>query len=72
MKGTIKVVLADRGFGFIRTERGRQLFFHASALARGDFYSLRRGQAVDFDFRRSKRGPLAANVRPREEEETLA
>lgn len=68
MKGTIKVVLADRGFGFIRAENGRQLFFHASALARDDFYSLRPGQTVDFHLRRSRRGPQAANVRVRQEE----
>lgn len=71
MTGTIKKLVADRKFGFIRAETGQEVFFHASAVADGTFASLAVGQAVSFDVEQSEKGPRAANVHPREEH-TLA
>ena len=68
MTGTIKELVLDRRFGFIRSSNGEELFFHASAVIRGDFASLTVGQAVGFDLEHSQRGTQAANVRLRQEE----
>ena len=46
-KGTIRR-LTDRGYGFIKTEQGEDLFFHRNELQGVDYYSLREGQEVEF------------------------
>ena len=43
-KGTIRRLIADRGFGFIRTAEGKDLFFHRNQLQGVDYSSLREGQ----------------------------
>ncbi len=48
-KGTIKAIL-DRGFGFIRTEEGTEIFFHRSELQNVTFDALRQGQEVEFEM----------------------
>jgi cold shock protein len=63
--GTIKRVIADRGFGFISAEDEKEYFFHRGALdASLDFDRLVGGERVDFDVESSPKGPRAANVRP--------
>ena len=47
-KGTI-ARLMDRGFGFIKTDDGTELFFHRSELDGVEFSSLREGQEVEFE-----------------------
>ena len=47
-KGTI-ARLMDRGFGFIKTDDGTDLFFHRSELDGVEFSSLREGQEVEFE-----------------------
>jgi CspA family cold shock protein len=68
MTGTIKKLIADRNFGFIRTETGQEVFFHASAVAQNAFASLTPGQPVTFELERGQKGPQATNVRPRNEQ----
>ena len=63
MKGTIKKVIQQRGFGFIAAEDGKEIFFHRSALAGGDFDSLQEGASVEFDVEQSPKGERAANVK---------
>jgi cold shock protein len=62
-QGTIKKILADKGFGFIAGERG-ELFFHHSAVENGSIESLQVGQAVTYTEGRGPKGPRAENVRP--------
>ena len=63
--GTIKKVIADRGFGFITGEDGKDYFFHRDGLAASlDFDRVSGGEAVEFDLQSSQRGPRAVNVRP--------
>ena len=63
-KGTIRRLIADRGFGFIRTAEGKDLFFHRSELEGVDFNSLREGQQVEFQVRQDPSGrPHAMRVR---------
>ena len=47
-EGTIKKIVADRGFGFISGEDGKEYFFHRSAIA--NFDALRGGERVSFEI----------------------
>ena len=62
-KGTIRQLIADRGFGFIRTEEGEDLFFHRNELQGVDYESLREGQQVEFEIGQGPDGSCAAKVR---------
>jgi cold shock protein len=62
-EGTIKRKV-DRGFGFIRTEGGNDLFFHMSAVSATTFEELREGQRVTYTEGVGNKGPCAENVRP--------
>ena len=48
-KGTIRRLTTDRGFGFIRTAEGTDLFFHRSETEGVQFATLREGQQVEFE-----------------------
>jgi CspA family cold shock protein len=61
-QGTIKRVVKDKGFGFIRDDRGNDYFFHRSSVE-GDFTRLNEGQQVAFDEEPSPKGPRAGHVR---------
>lgn len=60
--GIIKKVVADRGFGFITGDDGKEYFFHRSGTD-GDFDGLRGGERVTFTIEVSPKGPRAASVR---------
>ena len=62
-EGTIKK-LADKGFGFIETGTGKDLFFHMSNVEDGAFNDLYEGQRVSYTVGESPKGPRAENVRP--------
>ncbi len=59
--GSIKR-LTDKGFGFIRTESGNDLFFHSTALQGVVFEELRVGQRVEFTEGEGPKGPRAETV----------
>jgi cold shock protein len=67
--GTIKKLVQDKGFGFISTSDGTDVFFHHSTVADGQFDSLEVGQKVDFTLdtgggNKGGKGPRAASVTP--------
>jgi len=64
-KGPIVRIIRDRGFGFVRTEDGSEIFLHHSTLPRGVFDTLTEGQEVEFDIENDTRGrgERAVNVR---------
>jgi CspA family cold shock protein len=62
--GTIKRLVRDRGFGFIRDDAGQEWFFHRSAVRDGSFDQLNEGQRVTFDEEPSSKGPRANNIAP--------
>jgi CspA family cold shock protein len=65
--GTVKKVVADRGFGFITGEDGKDYFFHRDSLQSPlSFDRLNGGEAVSFDVQSGPKGPRAANVREAE------
>lgn len=61
-EGTIKK-LTDRGFGFINTGTGTDLFFHSKALQGVSYDELREGQKVSFTEGKGPKGPCAENVK---------
>lgn len=61
-EGTIKK-LADKGFGFIDTEDGKDMFFHMSNLEDARFEDLQEGQRVSYVPGEGPKGPRAENVR---------
>ena len=63
MKGTIKRIVRDRGFGFIRSMDGQEVFFHRNGLQQMDFDGLKEGATVEFEVEQSEKGPRATNVR---------
>ncbi len=63
MRGTIKRLVRDRGFGFIRSAEGQEVFFHRTTLQNLSFDSLREGENVEFEVEQGEKGPRAVNVR---------
>ncbi|MCT0454351.1 cold-shock protein, partial [Lactococcus cremoris] len=59
--GTVKWFNATKGFGFITSEDGQDLFAHFSAIQSDGFKSLDEGQKVEFDVEEGQRGPQAVN-----------
>jgi CspA family cold shock protein len=62
--GTIKRVVADRGFGFIAADDEKEYFFHRGALDSSlDFDRLTGGEPVVFEVEDNPKGPRASKVR---------
>ncbi len=63
MQGTVKWFNAQKGYGFLSTEDGKDVFVHFSAIQNEEGYkTLNEGQAVEFDVVDGAKGPQAANV----------
>jgi CspA family cold shock protein len=60
--GTIKKLVTDKGFGFITTTDGKDIFFHKNSLVGADFDSLTEGQQVQFEVQNGPKGLNATNV----------
>lgn len=63
MKGTVKKVISDRGFGFINAEDGQEIFFHSSVCQDVSFDSLEEGASVEFDVEDGPKGPRAIGLK---------
>jgi cold shock protein len=62
--GTVKKVIADRGFGFITADDAKEYFFHRVGLDSSlDFDRLVGGEKVEFEIEASPKGPRATRVR---------
>ena len=62
MTGTVKWFNADKGYGFISTEQGKDVFVHFSAIQTDGYKTLEEGSKVEFNIVNSARGETAANV----------
>ena len=61
--GTIKKVVADRGFGFISASDAKEYFFHRNSLdSTLEFDRLNGGEAVTFEIEDSPKGARANKV----------
>ena len=62
MTGKVKWFNAEKGYGFITSDEGKDIFVHYSAIQADGFRSLEEGQKVSFENVESDRGQQAANV----------
>jgi cold shock protein len=62
MEGKVKWFNAEKGFGFIESNDGGDVFVHFSAIQGEGFKTLEEGQEVSFDVVQGNRGPQAENV----------
>jgi len=62
MKGTVKWFSAEKGFGFVTTEEGNDVFAHFSQINKEGFKTLEEGQEVSFDVVEGAKGPQAENI----------
>lgn len=61
--GTVARFMDEKGFGFIKPDRGgKDIFVHYSAIEGGGFRSLAQGDRVEFDLVEDPKGPRAENV----------
>ena len=63
MQGKVKWFNEHKGFGFIESDSGSDVFVHFSAIQDSGFKTLQEGQSVSFDIQNGPKGPSAANVR---------
>jgi cold shock protein len=62
-KGTVKWFNKVKGYGFISTEDGDDIFVHYSEIQTDGFKQLKEGEKVEFEVVNSKKGPAAAKVK---------
>lgn len=62
MVGKVKWFNAEKGYGFIEGQDGKDVFVHFSAIEQDGFKTLDEGQEVEFEVVEGARGPQAANV----------
>jgi len=61
-KGTVKWFNAEKGFGFITSEEGKDIFAHFSEIKKDGFKTLEEGEEVTFDITQGPKGPQASNI----------
>ncbi|MCK4924422.1 MAG: cold-shock protein [Spirochaetes bacterium] len=63
-EGKVKWFNEKKGFGFITTDDGEDVFVHYSEIEMGGFKTLAENQAVTFELKEGPRGLQATNVKP--------
>jgi CspA family cold shock protein len=63
LKGKVKWFDTKKGFGFIQSEDGNDVFVHYTSIQTEGFKNLEQGQEVTFDITEGKKGPQASNVK---------
>ena len=62
-QGTVKWFNADKGYGFIAVDGGKDVFVHYSAIMMDGYRALEQGQRVEFEITQGEKGPQAESVR---------
>ncbi|MDD3839000.1 MAG: cold-shock protein [Clostridia bacterium] len=62
MTGTVKWFNGNKGYGFITTEEGNDVFAHFSQINKEGFKTLEEGEKVSFDVVEGAKGPQAENI----------
>jgi len=63
MEGIVKWFDDSKGYGFIETDEGKDVFVHHKCIEGEGFKSLSEGDRVSFDKEQGAKGPQAVNVR---------
>ncbi len=61
-KGTVKWFSNQKGYGFIASESGKDVFVHHSVIQGDGYKSLDEGQEVEFEVQQGPKGEQATNV----------
>ncbi|MBI3618040.1 MAG: cold-shock protein [Candidatus Omnitrophica bacterium] len=61
-RGTVKWFNNQKGYGFISTEAGKDVFVHHTAIQGSGYKSLEEGQTVEFEVTSGPKGDQAINV----------
>lgn len=62
MQGKVKWFSAEKGYGFIERDGGKDVFVHFSAIQGEGFKTLEEGDSVEFEIVEGDKGPQASNV----------
>lgn len=62
MEGTVKWFNNSKGYGFITSDDGVDVFVHYTAVAGDGFKSLKENERVSFELKEGPKGPQADNV----------
>lgn len=62
VNGTVKWFNQEKGFGFITSEDGTDVFVHFSQINKPGFKTLEEGEKVTFEITEGQKGPQASNV----------
>lgn len=60
--GTVKWFSAEKGYGFIATDAGKDVFVHYSSIDGAGYRNLEEGQRVEFEVTQGHKGPQASSV----------
>lgn len=61
-RGTVKWFSNQKGYGFISTAEGKDIFVHHTAIQSDGYRTLEEGQAVEFEVTQGAKGEQATNV----------
>ncbi len=62
--GIITKIFQEKGYGFLTTPEGREIYFHANSVSGGKFDALDAGSRVRFVEAEGEKGPQASTVKP--------
>ncbi|MBN2604809.1 MAG: cold-shock protein [Firmicutes bacterium] len=62
MTGKVKWFNSEKGYGFITTDEGQDIFAHYSQIQKDGFKSLEEGERVSFEVVDGAKGPQASDI----------